>query len=252
MFFILSKLLYVFTEPIGWVILLLIYAIYNSRKKSSKIVLTLGLIITYLLSTFFVVDRLAAWWEIPVIDTKDLKKETWGIILSGGLINDEYSKPNHYYNGEESDRAYQAAMAFKAGKISKILISGGSLNSYPPIENHGAKAFLMQLGIPDSLIFQELKSRNTYENAMYSAQYFKEKNQKLSAVIFTNSWHMKRAAACYHKQGFQTQAFGSNPIGSKVPFSYWSFIPHKDAFKDMHDLTKEFVGFIIYALKDYI
>ena len=54
------------------------------------------------------------------------------------------------------------------------------------------------MGIPENDIIIENKSRNTHENAFYTAQLF-EKNgfSKSNNLLITSSMHMRRAQACF-------------------------------------------------------
>ena len=58
------------------------------------------------------------------------------------------------------------------------------------------------MGIPSSAILLEDQSRNTSENASFSAPLLRERNAQ-EILLVTSASHMPRAAALFKAQGFQ-------------------------------------------------
>ena len=210
--------------------------------------------IFFFFSNGFIVNRFVSLWEIEGSKTEGLKQYENGIVLSGMF---EYNNDLHRLSARRgADRIWQAIQLYKKQKIKKIVISGDS--GYVLKEGlHEAiqlKQDLISMGIPENDIIIENKSRNTHENAFYTAQLF-EKNRfsKSNHLLITSSMHMRRALACFEKQGIQCTPFTTDhyTIYSES-ISITEFIPSQNAFVMWDRLIKEWVGYTIYNLMGYL
>jgi uncharacterized SAM-binding protein YcdF (DUF218 family) len=61
---------------------------------------------------------------------------------------------------------------------------------------------LQVMGIPAAAIVQEGKSRDTYQNAVYTAQILKERGIR-RILLVTSAFHMRRAQALFVAQGLE-------------------------------------------------
>ncbi len=77
---------------------------------------------------------------------------------------------------------------YQAGKIKKILVSGGAVkNQY--VEAKVMKAYAIKLGVKKEDIIVEDKSVSTYHNLMYCSKIVKDDQ----CLVITNSWHLRKA-----------------------------------------------------------
>jgi len=82
----------------------------------------------------------------------------------------------------------------KKYKEAKVIFTGCSGSINKPKMDHAriAKQFFMQMGLDTDKIIFENKSRNTYENVLYSKNIAKpKKNEKW--IVITSAFHMNRA-----------------------------------------------------------
>lgn len=95
----------------------------------------------------------------------------------------------------------RAAAAHKLHKLTglPLLVSGGAPFSSEP-ESEAAAAYLEELGVPRAKLLTEVRSRDTEENAAYSARICREKGFK-KAILVTSAFHMPRAALLFGKAG---------------------------------------------------
>jgi uncharacterized SAM-binding protein YcdF (DUF218 family) len=171
MFFYLSKAFSMFFQPLGWVFLIWIIVVFVKNKFTKKFLVGSQIFILWFFSTGAFTEWASRAYETHPIDIEQITDTEIGIVLTGGLANDPESIRYGSYIGHASDRMWQAARLFKAKKIRKILISGGdNSKNLIKIENEVARKFLLDFGVPDSCIIQELKSLNTFENAKFTGK----------------------------------------------------------------------------------
>ena len=73
------------------------------------------------------------------------------------------------------------------------------------------KEILEVMGVPGRSMLLERNSRNTYDNALYTAVVLNNKNIK-RILLVTSAFHMRRAVALFEKQGFDVvPAISPNP-----------------------------------------
>ena len=140
----------------------------------------------------------------------------------------------------------------KRKEIEYVLISGGSGDLYHP-ENKEAEILRRYLTSIDwntrNFLF-ESESRNTFENAKYSALLLKEKfisleNKKI--LLITSAGHMRRSIACFKAQGIEVDYLCSNRFSGSRKFEFQHcFIPNMGAFSGWNHLLHEMVGYITY------
>ncbi|SOD92296.1 YdcF family protein [Spirosoma fluviale] len=271
MFYFFSKTATYLLTPAGWLVTALIFAFFVKRARLRRQFIGLALGIFWLFGNSFLVNELALWWEYPIKSDiaapKDSVKRV-AIVLTGGIINGDREAPGTPLNrthlarfllGREADRIGQALYLYKTGAVQKVLISGG-LGSWPfqPIslndEGHLAGELLIIAGVRPEDIVLEGKSRNTHENAQFSAPILRKRFDKThyEYVLITSAWHMKRAIACFQKEGIQTTPFPSNFLGNRRLFgpSEW-LLPDEEAFFESYYLIREFVGYVTYKLVGY-
>lgn len=172
-----------------------------------------------------------------------------GIVLSG-MLESGIGVPQQIHLNEGADRIIEAVRLYKKGTIQEILISGGKADINFPSENEGENLveLVKSLGIPDTAILLENRSRNTFENARYTAELLG--SQPGSLLLITSAFHMKRSSACFSKQGLK---FDTYPVDFRTPneFKWVHLIPSSSAFENWNLVIKELVGSIVYKLVGY-
>ena len=111
------------------------------------------------------------------------------------------------------------------------------------------KDLCLKLGIPKKDLIIEPVSRNTRENAVFTRKMFSNYNQKV--ILITSAFHMRRAAGCFKKAGFNIDTFGTDPLEIAVFGIDDYFIPKADPINKWTILIKEWIGYISYKLAGY-
>ncbi len=238
-----NKIVYFFANPlmIGLVFLLAgtILTAINRRK--------LGL--TLLISSF-----LWFWWfntrSLTYILGIPLEKQYYSIesvtntpsasaivILGGGMRYEEgMAYPDMSYG---ADRVWHGARLWKAGKAPVIIVSGNAdLKSTVPL----LKAF----GIPDSAIRVDDQSRNTRENAQFTAKLLeKEFPGKKDVLLVTSAWHMPRALGNFSKTSLVVKPAPADfhVTADILGADWWDFFLPSPGGMDVNSfLFKEWLG----------
>ena len=115
-------------------------------------------------------------------------------------------------------------------------------------ESVWSKNFLLNMGVKDEDILLEKNSRNTKENAEYTAILLGNNISKKSLLI-TSANHMRRANLCFKKNDFLITCFPTDIINSEIKLSFdYLFLPKVSALETWENLLHELIGYIIYLI----
>ncbi len=239
-------------NPLIWIFLLCFFMLLK-KLTFKKGIISIFLLV-FITGNSFLVDQIYNYFEPNPETIADNVKYDVGIVLSGfSGYNTDLNRVNF---NKGADRIMYAVNLYHQHKIKYILISGGSgLVNYQNIkESSLIKDFIINLGVKRKDILVDDKSRNTYENALLSSKIVKQNNLK-SSLLITSAFHMKRAEACFKKQGllnfdiYPVDYHNDNP--SQFSFEYY-FIPTVKNISQFTNLLHEQIGMIVYKLKGYI
>ena len=244
MFFITSKILSFLIKPSFWILALLIISILKNERKKYLIITTL---IYVFFTNEFIYNEVARYWEEPTKDIELLdQKYDVGIVLGGFSDYDSITKKHNFK--KEADRFIYTFQLYKNGIIKKILISGGNgeLSNTKHKESETIQKFLINNSVNKEDIIIESKSRNTKENAFYSAQILKQDSKVL---LITSATHMKRALLCFNRAGINVTPLPVDNIlsyRSKNPTHI--LLPKARVLEYWEDLIHEIIGYFIYFI----
>lgn len=254
MFFLLSKILAFLITPFTWIIGVLIFAYFtkNKRRRKKALLWALGLFLFF--SNTIIFEEFMRIWEVDGKKYSDIETYDVGIVL-GGMI--EYNNDLERISFKHStDRLLQAVRLYKYGKIKKILISGDSGNLIEDglDEARELKQYLTELGIPSEDIITEDKSINTYENAKFTVDLLKtDYPQHKKFLLITSGFHLKRAIACFNKQGLEFDHFATDAITGDRYYTFDRiFQPKLGILGAWRILNHEIFGYLTYWFVGYI
>lgn len=249
MFFILSKVFYFLLAPISWIfILFIVRLVIKSNSIKRKINLCI-IALSIVFSNPFIYRSLIICYQPKMLKLNKDAKFSVGILL-GGLSM--YDKNNEGYFVESSDRFIQTANLYHSGNIHKIIVSGGSgiLLKKEPDEASFLRRELIRNGIPDSVIIVETKSKNTYENAVYSKKILDSLNILPPYIIITSAIHVPRSTKVFSKAGYSNYTMypcNYEVIENKFLLEDY-LIPDVSLLKNWKDFIKEIIGTKVYQL----
>lgn len=262
MFYFLSKTLFYLFTPAGWVFFALLGATFLPNPRWKRRFLISGLLVFWLCGNGPLINEATRLWEVetPVLRPKSANQPLRvAIVLTGGMINGLYrAAPIRPVLSTESDRAGQALWLYETGRVQKILISGGQgqLSFQTPSEadeGQMIRLFLETAGVPSTDIMLENKSKNTHENAQFTARLLRQQFQPGTGILVTSAWHMRRAVSCFQKEGLNVIPWPAAQLGerrSTAPGAY--LLPNEKAFHNAQLLIRELVGYGMYWVAGYL
>jgi uncharacterized SAM-binding protein YcdF (DUF218 family) len=132
-----------------------------------------------------------------------------GIIVLGGAINDGMSQARQETVFDEGgERLTEAVVLAKRYPQARVVYTSGSSSfaGATSTEALQARKLMSQMGIASERVTIEDKSRNTDENARFTASIVHpEPSQRW--IIVTSAFHMPRAMGLFEKAGFHPIAF---------------------------------------------
>lgn len=248
MFFILSKILFFLLIPFWWIVILLVVRALIRNAKWKKILGVLAIVISILFTNPYLYREANLSWQPTPVDQPTDKTYEAGILL-GGMVG--YDKNDRGYFGDNADRFIQTANLYHQGIIKKIIVTGGkgSIKQKEPAEATYLHTQLLANGIKEQDIIVESRSRNTYENAVYTKQITDSMHLATPFVLITSAQHMKRSISVFNKAGFQCIPY---PCDYKSIPQEWtidnSLVPKIRLLNDWSFFIKEIVGLYVYRL----
>lgn len=183
----------------------------------------------------------------PVLDDK--AAITGIIILGGGEDARVGAVRNVMSLNESGERLAEAVVLARRFLQAKIVFSGGStgLIITKPPEAQVARAYLEDLGVEPERIIIDDKSRNTHENAVFTADLVKPKPGE-TWLLVTSAFHMPRAVGTFRQAGFDVTAFPVDYRTVGMAELYQPFDKMPEGLRRVDFVFKEYVGLVTYYL----
>jgi len=212
-FFVVSKIFWMLASPINLLLFGALAGIlfsYRERARFGRILALTATLILLAAATLPVGMLLIAPLEdrFPM-PSSDLPPPD-GIIVLGGAIDDVTSAARGQTIFDEGgERITETVILAKRYPEARIVYTGGTASFVPgafSTEALRARQLMAQMGIAPERITIEDKSRNTEENARFTAAIVHpEPSQRW--IIVTSAFHMPRAMGVFEKAGFQPIAY---------------------------------------------
>jgi uncharacterized SAM-binding protein YcdF (DUF218 family) len=135
-----------------------------------------------------------------------------GIIVLGGALDDIASAAREQtIFDEDGERLTEAVILAKRYPQARVVYTGGSASftGATSTEALQARKFMAQMGVSPERVTIEDKSRNTDENARFTAAIVHPQPSQRWLIV-TSAFHMPRAMGVFEKAGFHPIAY---PVG---------------------------------------
>ncbi len=256
MFFILSKIFAFCIKPIVWIIACFLLSFFLKNKKRKQSFFISGFVLLILLTNDAVFQGIVHWWEPEPVAIKDSEKKYDFIILLGGYSDFQTAmgKSEFQLGLKGGNRLITALNLYKKGIGKKIILTGGSgkLLGDKYGEAEYVAPYLKTLGLPDSAFIIENKSRNTWENAIFSKQIVDSLQKNATCLLVTSALHMPRSKACYDKAGLPTTIYPTDYYSQQSDNLFKLFFePSSSKLFAWEALLHEWIGVITYKIKGY-
>ena len=257
MFFILSKTLTYLLLPVPLMAICLLAFLLVRRRRIKKLALITFTALFFLFTNLFLINQLMRWWEIPATPLQELDASyELAVILTGVTVPDREPQDRvHLQKG--ADRIMHTLQLYKLGLVEKIFISGGSgslLKEADRSEAAQIRQVLLLSGVLEEDIQTEERSRNTHENALYTAQWLEDNNlSEHRFLLITSAFHMRRSLACFRQLGLHPTPFSTDFYTDAPKYTPDRLlIPSEEALVIWTRLIKEWVGYTVYGLMGYL
>ncbi len=222
--------------PLGFLVIAL-FAVTFLQGRRLKAVAGIAIALTLLLSLPLIANTLSRSLEGRPASVAELSTAQAIVVLGGGV---HYAAPE--YGGDtlsktSLERVRYGARLARDTKLP-ILVTGGSVYGGEP------EGKLMQRVLENEFFvavrWAEAASRNTQENAAYSAALLRSSGVQRIALV-THAWHMPRAAAAFAKTGLEVTPapMGFAPREVSV---FENLLPSTGAFERSANTIREWVG----------
>ncbi|MCV6611669.1 MAG: YdcF family protein [Amphritea sp.] len=204
LFFWLSKAFWVVANPGNLLIFILIIALLMGWRMLTALTVSMLTVLVFYPLGHLLLQPLESRFAGP----EQMPQEIAGIIVLGGGEEAELSA---YWNSPQfnssADRIMSILPLIRQYPDAPVIVTGGSGSVLKP-DFRGAdvvQSWMAAQGLEGRLIY-ERDSRNTFENAIYSADVLPEgadiADQK-GWLLVTSAFHMPRSVSIYRKQGWQ-------------------------------------------------
>jgi uncharacterized SAM-binding protein YcdF (DUF218 family) len=204
--FYLSKVVGFFLYPLNTLFLIILihfFAIFFFESKKltrilSVAILTLFFLLGFLPVSNFVLNKI----EDFITPSRHSIEKLAGIVVLGGSVTDGLisKERNEVLLNEAAERLTKALEIYKKNPKVIILFSGfsGKINPEGWDESEMAKKFFIDQGVSIENLLFENKSRNTFENVIFSKDIIKKYRGTWGLV--TSASHMPRSYFLFKKQ----------------------------------------------------
>ena len=156
--------------------------------------------------------------------------------------------------GPAFDRLLHGLRLLRAGRAPRVMLSGGGirfLQGSVRSEAQRLRDMALEYGAePDALILEE-RSRNTYENALFSAELMRERGWE-RALLVTSAAHMPRAVGCFRTQGVEVIPAPADFQVVPRPLTPDRLLPTSSALDASSSALKEYAVTLAYRMKGWI
>lgn len=251
--FIASKLLSFATQPLAWVLVLLLAGLLlMSFRRPWGMRLAWAAVTVLLLQGWeplpdALLRQLETRYTVPAPGTPLLPYA--GVVVLGGALESAYVWQGHGQPAlnDAAERMTTAVALVQKNPHLRLLFTGGDgeLFAGDLTEADRAKIFFDQMGVTPRAVSYESASHTTYENAVLSAKV-PGVNPGLPWLLLTSASHMPRAMATFAKAGWNVTAYPVDyRTGLHTPWTQYSLA---DGAKKWHLLLHEAVGLLTYRL----
>ena len=229
-------------------ILILLILLTNYKKLtifSAKFLLILFLFFGYTPLSNFLLNKI----EDFIKPSKYPAQQLTGVIILGGSFDLELESKerNEVLLNSAAERLTKALEIYRKNPRLLILFSGAS-NKIKPIgwsESDMAKKFFLEQGVRSENLIFENKSRNTFENIIYSKDIIK--NNKGTWGFVTSAYHIPRSYFAFKKQGLVLEPI-SVDYRTGITSIFWINFDIKKGLENWNIILHEVVGISYYKI----
>jgi uncharacterized SAM-binding protein YcdF (DUF218 family) len=255
--FYVAKIANYLLEPLyilSFFLLILIFLLlFTNFKKTifffAKFLLILFLFFGYTPLSNFLLNKIEDFIKPSKYPVQQLK----GVVVFGGSFNSglQSKERNEVLLNSSAERLTKVLEIFNKNSKVLILFTGfsGELKPQGWSESDMAKKFFLEQGVRlENLIFEN-KSRNTFENIIYSKDIIK--TNKGTWGLITSASHMPRSYFGFKRQGLILEPISVDYRTGTSPI-FWINFDIKNGLENWSIILHELVGISYYKIANKI
>ena len=252
MFFFVSKLFWFLAEPTNFFSLLFVCAaagLFTRWSRAARRVLTAAALLFALCGLGPVGALLMRPLEDRFVRPGDDMPPPDGIIVLGGAMDEAIDLSRGVLAlGVFGSRMTEGAALARRFPLARVIFTGGSpsLGGKGPSEADLAKRLSLTLGVDESRITLEERSRNTYENAIFTRDIVEPKPEQRFLLV-TSGFHTPRSMGVFRRAGFNVAAWPADYTTRGRASDFTRVNMHAgDGLLRVDTALKEWVGLVAY------
>jgi len=204
---VLSKILWLLVQPGNLLFFLLLVGLgllILRRQRPAILIIGCALGVMAVLAVLPVGKWLVAPLEDRFPIARALPARLDGIVLLGGFVDPELSRRRDQVAlGGSAERLTAFLELAHRYPEARLVFSGGAGSPlYPEAKEAAAlRRLLDEIGFPTARVLFEDRSRNTFENAVFTKDMAAPKAGE-NWVLITSAFHMPRAVGCFRQAGW--------------------------------------------------
>jgi uncharacterized SAM-binding protein YcdF (DUF218 family) len=232
-----------------FLLILILLVLFTNYKKltifSAKLLLILFIFFGYAPFSNFLLNKLEDFIKPSKYPVQQLK----GVIVLGGSFNSglQSKERNEVLLNSSAERLTKVLEIYNKNSKVLILFTGFSAQLKPQgwSESDMAKKFFLEQGVRSENLILENKSRNTFENIIYSKDIIK--TNKGTWGLITSASHMPRSYFGFKKQGLILEPI-SVDYRTGTSSIFWINFDIKKGLENWNIILHEIVGISYYKI----
>ena len=248
MFFALSKIFWTLAAPSHWLGLFAVAVLVCVMFRWLRAAMVFAsAMVALLLVAWLAAVPLARSWESR-FPRPPWPRHVDGVLVLGGGFDSLILEQRHAPQGNGA--AYRLVEGYAAARHypgARLVFTGGSgsMEAKPFPESVTARYIFTEIGQDPKHMVLESRSRNTYENFLYSKELVKPRPGEVW-LLATSAMHMPRAMAIADKVGWPMTPWPTDFItGSSGSHDPWQITPNLDL---LDYVVHEWIGLAVYRL----
>lgn len=261
MFVFLTKFLPLLVYPLGLACLLILLSLVVRFSSSwQKRLTALALVLLWLGGNRWVAFGLTYSLERTINPPAEMPQADVILVLGGGTESFDAPRSWVEVNGA-GDRVIHAARLYRQGIAPYLLLSGGNiewLSSRTTTPAFEMKELMQFMGVPDTALILQDRSKNTAEDVRFSTRILKEKGFE-KVILVTSAQHMPRSVYLFRAEGIEvipspadysiTDAEWQSLWQLNLPAQLINLLPNAGYLSMTTSSLKEYLGILVNTLR---
>jgi uncharacterized SAM-binding protein YcdF (DUF218 family) len=247
--FIVGKLIWAIVAPGNLLLLVLAYGtgkLVISRRRRGLPFIVLAVLALLVIAVL----PLGPWLVMPLearFPPPVLPPRIDGIIVLGGAVEEGITRDHGQVAlTDAAERLVEALRLARRYPDAKLLLSGGEGRLLPQGESEAQvmREFFVEQGIDPARLLLEDRSRDTFENAVYSRDLAMPQHGQVWLLV-TSAAHMPRAVGCFRRLDWPVVPYPVDYRAEAHPLPGFALAEHL-GFLDI--VAKEWLGLLVYRI----